>query len=171
MPDPRSTGSNNPGATNVYRVGTPAAAAVTLLGDVGKGVLPVLLARQLQFPESMAAYCGFCAFLGHLYPAFFNFQGGKGVATALGVLAALHWPSMVMAAGIWLAVGIVTHISSLASITSFFFAPWVVLFPKPELFYPMAILSAILILRHKENMVLLLKGNERSLKHNRNNQD
>lgn len=160
FPDPRSTGSHNPGATNVLRVGNKFAAALTLVGDVAKGVIPVIIARELGLPDSIAALCGFCAFLGHLYPVYFDFQGGKGVATAFGVLVILHWPSTLVIAGIWLLVAISTHISSLASIASFFLAPLIMLLFKPELFHPILVLSLMLLFRHRHNIVLLIKGEE-----------
>lgn len=163
LPDPRATGSHNPGATNVLRLGNKFAAAITLAGDVAKGVVPIMIARELELPESIAALCGFCAFLGHLYPVYFDFQGGKGVATALGVLAILHWPSMIIVAGIWVLVFISTHISSLASIASFFMAPWITLMSKPELFYPVLVLSLMLLFRHRVNMMQLIKGNEQTI--------
>ena len=94
LPDPRTQGSNNPGATNVLRLGGKPAAALTLIGDVLKGVIPVLAALHwLELPVLIAALAGWFAFLGHLFPIFFRFQGGKGVATAFGLLFALHWPT------------------------------------------------------------------------------
>ena len=96
-PDPRTEGSNNPGATNVLRIGGKPAAALTLLGDVLKGVIPVLIARWLELGPLVAALAGTSAFIGHLYPIFFRFEGGKGVATAFGLLFALHWPSGLVA--------------------------------------------------------------------------
>ncbi len=163
LPDPRSTGSHNPGATNVLRVGNKFAAALTLAGDIAKGIVPIIIARELQMPESIAALCGFCAFLGHLYPVYFDFQGGKGVATALGVLAILHWPSMIVVGGIWLLVAYSTHISSMASITSFFLAPWIILMSKAELFYPVLVLSLMLLFRHRSNIAQLIKGDEKPI--------
>ena len=163
LPDPRSTGSHNPGATNVLRLGNKFAAALTLLGDVAKGIVPVVIARQLQLPDSIAALCGFCAFLGHLYPVYFDFRGGKGVATAFGVLAILHWPSMLVMAGLWLLVAFSTHISSLASIASFFLAPWIVLMARADLFYPVLVLSLMLLFRHRVNISQLIKGQEHAI--------
>lgn len=163
FPDPRSTGSHNPGATNVLRVGNKAAALLTLAGDVIKGIIPVWAARQAGAPESIAAFCGFCAFLGHLYPVYFDFRGGKGVATALGVLVTLHWPSTLIVAGVWLYLAFTFRISSLASIISFLLAPVVVLLMKPELFHPVLVLSAMLLFRHRHNFVQLLKGQEQRI--------
>lgn len=159
-PDPRSTGSHNPGATNVLRVGGKVAAIFTLIGDVAKGIVPVLLARELGLTESSAAYCGFCAFLGHLYPVYFDFRGGKGVATAMGVLAALHWPSFLLIALVWLVVFYASRISSLAAIIAFFTAPMLVLMSNADLFYPVLVLSLMLLLRHRSNIAQLFRGQE-----------
>lgn len=164
-PDPRSTGSHNPGATNVLRVGGKVAAIFTLIGDVAKGIVPVLLARELGLSESGAAYCGFCAFLGHLYPVYFDFRGGKGVATAMGVLVAVHWPSFLLIGAVWLLVAYLTRISSLAAIIAFFTAPMLVLMTRAELFYPVLVLALILLLRHHHNIAQLLKGEETPVIH------
>ena len=169
-PDPRSTGSHNPGATNVLRVGGKVAAIFTLIGDVAKGIVPVLLARELGLSEHSAAYCGFCAFLGHLYPVYFDFRGGKGVATAMGVLAAVHWPSFLLIAAVWLVVFYTSRISSLAAIIAFFTAPMLVLMTKAELFYPVLILALILLLRHHTNIVQLFRGEEAPVVHGEKDQ-
>ncbi|RTK99711.1 MAG: glycerol-3-phosphate 1-O-acyltransferase, partial [Lysobacterales bacterium] len=114
LPDPRSEGSRNPGATNVLRIGGRKAAAITLAGDFLKGLIPVLVARAFgQGPEVLAA-TAFAAFLGHLYPVFFGFQGGKGVATALGVMVGLSWQVALAALATWLVIARVWKISSLA---------------------------------------------------------
>ncbi len=159
-PDPRSTGSQNPGATNVLRVGGKLAAILTLIGDVAKGVIPVLIARRLGLPDSIAAFCGFWAFLGHLYPVYFDFRGGKGVATAMGAVTALHWPSALAIGLVWGIVAFTTRISSLAAIVSFFTAPMLVLLIRAELFYPILVLSLMLLFRHRNNIAQLLKGEE-----------
>ncbi len=165
FPDPRSEGSHNPGATNVLRVGNKFAAGLTLVGDVAKGVVPILIARRLGMPETIAALCGFCAFLGHLYPVYFDFRGGKGVATAFGVLGTLHWPSLLIVGGIWLLVFVTTRFSSLASIAAFFLAPFILLLTDPALFHPILVLSLILLFRHRHNIVLLVKGEEQGFGH------
>jgi len=164
-PDPRSTGSHNPGATNVLRVGGKFAAIVTLIGDVAKGVVPVVVALHLGLKQSIAAFCGFCAFLGHLYPVYFDFRGGKGVATAVGALAALHWPTAGLIVVIWLSVFAVTRISSLASITGFIAAPLLILLTRAELFYPILVLSLMLLFRHRSNILQLIRGEEESFEH------
>ena len=91
LPDPRTDGSKNPGATNVLRLGGKKAAAITLAGDMLKGLIPALLANLLEMPDAVVATAGLAAFLGHLFPVFYRFQGGKGVATLLGVLLGTHW--------------------------------------------------------------------------------
>lgn len=159
-PDPRESGSHNPGATNVLRVGGKVAAIFTLIGDVAKGIVPVVLARELGLSDNAAAYCGFCAFLGHLYPVYFDFRGGKGVATAMGMLAAIHWPSFLLIASVWALVAYSTRISSLAAIMAFFTAPMLVLMTRADLFYPVLILALILLLRHHANIAQLFRGEE-----------
>jgi glycerol-3-phosphate acyltransferase PlsY len=123
LPDPRTQGSGNPGATNVLRLGNKKAAVFTLLGDSIKGLLPVLLARILGIPATGQALVALAAFLGHLYPIFFGFRGGKGVATALGVLLGLAPVLGLGAAATWLVVFSITHISSVSALTAAFLAP------------------------------------------------
>lgn len=159
-PDPRTQGSSNPGATNVLRIGGKPAAALTLLGDVLKGTLPVLIAGGLGFAPFAIALVGFCAFLGHLFPLFFQFRGGKGVATAFGLLFPLHWPSGVAAGLAWLLMFAALRISSLASLTAFIVAPVTLWFWLPDAFWPMAALSVTLFIRHRANIVKLLSGEE-----------
>ena len=123
LPDPRSQGSSNPGATNVMRIGGKKPALITLAGDMVKGVPLVLLAQHLQLRPDLISAIGLAAFMGHLYPIFFKFEGGKGVATALGVLLALYWPLGLGVIGVWLAVFAAFRISSLSSITAFAVTP------------------------------------------------
>ena len=111
LPDPRTQGSNNPGATNVLRIGGKKAAAITLLGDSLKGFVPVALCHLLDRPELIFALVGAAAFLGHLYPVFFGFRGGKGVATALGVQFGLGWAIGGAVAATWLFMAKVANIS------------------------------------------------------------
>ena len=123
LPDPRSEGSRNPGATNVARIGGKKAAALTLLGDMLKGLLPVLLAHALDAGAVVLAGTALAAFLGHLYPVFFGFQGGKGVATALGVSFGLHWLAGLTIAGIWLVMALLFRYSSLSALTAIALSP------------------------------------------------
>lgn len=161
LPDPRTEGSHNPGATNVLRLGGKPAAALTLAGDVLKGVIPVLVAvHWLELPLLIAALAGWFAFLGHLFPVFFQFQGGKGVATAFGLLFALHWPTGLVTGAVWVTLFGALRISSLASMVAFLMMPVVILFWQPETLWPMILLSLVLIGRHHSNIRKLLSGEE-----------
>jgi glycerol-3-phosphate acyltransferase PlsY len=162
LPDPRTTGSYNPGATNVLRIGSKQAAAVTLLGDVLKGFLPVALARWFEADPAIAAAAGLAAFFGHLYPVFFGFQGGKGVATALGVLTGIHWGLGLLLAGTWLVVAKLSKISSLAALTAALLSPlyayWIV--HIPWITAMVTVMAGWLIFRHRDNIRRLLHGEE-----------
>jgi glycerol-3-phosphate acyltransferase PlsY len=162
LPDPRTEGSRNPGATNVLRFGGKKAAFFTLAGDMLKGVLPVLIAQALQASPVIQAATGLAAFLGHLYPVFFGFQGGKGVATALGVLFGLAWPVGLAVSGIWLLMAALFRISSLAALTAMLLAPlcfwW--LRPEPAFIGVMVVITTLLFWRHRTNIRDLLTGQE-----------
>jgi glycerol-3-phosphate acyltransferase PlsY len=162
LPDPRSQGSGNPGATNVLRFGGKSLAAVTLLGDILKGAIPVLIARVLEVPDLILALVCFAAFIGHLYPVYFAFQGGKGVATALGVITALSWPSGLALMGTWLVMAVISRISSLSALTAATLSPvYIYLFTDSLDFTAMAIaMTAFLIYRHRANIRRLLAGEE-----------
>ncbi len=165
LPDPRTQGSNNPGATNVLRIGGKKAAAVTLLGDTLKGVVPVLIARLLEADAQTLALVAMAAFLGHLYPVFFGFKGGKGVATALGVLLALAWPVALAAAATWLVVAKVFKISSLAALIAACLSPlyaWLLAQPR-EFVIMLGVMSLLLIWRHRSNIRNLLSGAESTI--------
>jgi glycerol-3-phosphate acyltransferase PlsY len=167
LPDPHSYGSGNPGATNVLRTGKKLAAALTLLGDCGKGAAAVLLAKHFAasygVDMSGIALVALAAFLGHLYPVFFRFKGGKGVATALGILCAIDpWLGLATLAS-WLVVVAIFRMVSLASIIAALFAAFYTawLFGTASPLLPAVLaLSALLIYRHKENIRRLLAGNE-----------
>ena len=162
LPDPRTQGSNNPGATNVLRIGGKKAAAITLVGDSLKGMLPMLAGHLLGLgPDGLAA-TGLAAFLGHLYPIFFGFQGGKGVATALGVQIGLWWPIGLSVAALWLFMAKVVRISSLSALVSMALAPVIVwwFWPEPVLVMAQAIITLILFWRHRSNILNLITGNE-----------
>jgi glycerol-3-phosphate acyltransferase PlsY len=163
LPDPRTQGSNNPGATNVLRIGGKKAAAVTLLGDSLKGLLPMLAAHALGADAGLLAATGLAAFLGHLYPVFFGFRGGKGVATALGVQFGLYWPVGLGVAAVWLFVAKVLKISSLSALVSMALAPFIVwyFFPDaPVLTVTQILISLLLFWRHRSNIRNLLAGSE-----------
>jgi glycerol-3-phosphate acyltransferase PlsY len=162
LPDPRTQGSNNPGATNVLRIGGKKAAAITLFGDSLKGVLPVVACHLLDRSETVFALTGAAAFLGHLYPVFFGFKGGKGVATALGVQFGLNWAIGGLVAGTWLFMAKVANISSLAALISMVLAPlfiWL-LWPSPALIAMQVFITALLIWRHRSNIQNMISGTE-----------
>jgi glycerol-3-phosphate acyltransferase PlsY len=162
LPDPRTQGSGNPGATNVLRIGGKKAAAATLFLDMLKGLLPVLLARALDAPLEIQATVAFTAFLGHLYPVFFRFQGGKGVATALGVLLGLNWLVGLATIATWLVVAFLFRISSLAALTAILLTPaffWL-LDRQAPLLLAAAVITLMLFWRHRSNIRKLLDGTE-----------
>ena len=160
--DPRSGGSGNPGATNVLRLAGRRAAALTLAGDVAKGLVPVLAARALDLPPGALALVGLAAFLGHLYPVFFGFRGGKGVATALGALLGMSPLLGAAALATWLVVAGVSRYSSLAALAASGLAPvyaWVVS-GRPEVVGAVSVMAALLVWRHRANVRRLLAGEE-----------
>ncbi|MCE2969166.1 MAG: glycerol-3-phosphate 1-O-acyltransferase PlsY [Burkholderiales bacterium] len=167
LADPRSYGSTNPGATNVLRTGNKAAALLTLLGDALKGAVAVWLARHFGPGFGLGPFAFACvgaaAFLGHLYPVFFRFQGGKGVATFLGVLLALNFWIGLAACAVWLAVAAVFRYSSLASLTAAVSAPLVYALAYglgDSVVWPLAAMAALLLWRHRENIAKLRAGTE-----------
>ncbi|MDP3799752.1 MAG: glycerol-3-phosphate 1-O-acyltransferase PlsY [Polaromonas sp.] len=172
--DPRSYGSKNPGATNVLRSGNKVAAVATLLLDGLKGWLPVMLVRWLGrdygLGDGTVAAVGFAAFIGHLYPVFFHFKGGKGVATAAGVLLGISWVLGLATLLTWVIVAYFSRYSSLASLVAAVFAPLYYLFGDRAAWYvdkgilvAMFAISALLVYRHRENISKLLKGTESKL--------
>ena len=162
LPDPRSEGSRNPGTTNVLRIGGKRAAILTLAGDMLKGLVPALIARALHATPEIQAATALAAFLGRLYPVFFGFQGGKGVATALGVFFGLHWLTGLAVAGIWVAMALLFRISSLSALTAMLLAPLVFWYLQPELAYVYVtiIITVMLFWRHRSNIRDLLGGKE-----------
>ncbi len=162
LPDPRSEGSRNPFATNVLLFGGKKAAAITLAGDFLKGLLPVLLARLAGLEETGLALTALAAFLGHLYPVFFGFEGGKGVATAFGAILGLSYPVALAALATWLFMAFVVRISSLSALTAAALAPvfawW---FGLPGAYLAAVLLMVgLLIWRHRSNIRHLLAGTE-----------
>lgn len=162
LPDPRTQGSGNPGATNVLRLGGKKAAVLTLLGDMLKGVVPMIAASVLGMDDATLALAGIAAFLGHLYPVFFGFRGGKGVATALGVLLGMSWMVGLAALATWLLVAKISRYSSLAALSAALLAPVYVslIRPAPELVAMTTVMSALLLWRHRSNIQRLIKGQE-----------
>ncbi len=163
LADPRTYGSGNPGATNVLRSGKKAAAVLTLLGDAAKGTLAVVLA-QLYAPENytLIAVVSIAVFVGHVFPIFLHFQGGKGVATALGILLALGWKLGLAVLATWLIVAMMFRYSSLAALVASIATPIcaLLLHLRPELVIATAVMSLLLIWRHQSNIQNLLTGKE-----------
>ena len=162
LADPRQIGSGNPGATNVLRYGGKKAAILTLLGDILKGVLPVLLAHAFEVSSAVLALTVLAAFLGHLFPVFHGFKGGKGVATAFGVLVAMNgWVGLALI-GTWLVMAVTTRYSSLSAITVALLAPlYVWWFTRmPALILVTVIMASLLVWRHRRNIQNLLAGRE-----------
>ncbi len=167
LPDPRTVGSGNPGATNVLRSGKKFAALLTLIGDALKGWFPVWLAFHNNMLMWVISYAGFAVFLGHLYPVFYRFKGGKGVATALGVMLAIS-PLLGLAAVLtWGLVFLLFRYSSLAAIVAAFSAPfyaYLLLRPYKDYIILVFVLALFLIWRHKTNIKKLLSGTESSFR-------
>jgi glycerol-3-phosphate acyltransferase PlsY len=165
LPDPRTTGSHNPGATNVLRISNKLTAGTVLFLDILKGTIPVwgayfLYAFLGQKEPLYLGFIGVAACLGHMYPIFFGFQGGKAVATALGTLLPIGLGLGVLLMITWGIVAKVSRYSSLAAIVTVSIAPLFVLLLKPLYVYPTLMLSGLIIFRHKDNIVRLLKGTE-----------
>lgn len=162
LPDPRTSGSNNPGATNVLRLGGKQAALITLCGDALKGWLPVVAASALSEHAALIALVGLGAFVGHLYPLFFGFKGGKGVATAAGVLVGLSVSVAAWLVAAWLAVALLFRYSSLAALCAAGLAPLLVLWLLPETSYVVmsVAIAGLLFWRHRENIRRLATGKE-----------
>ncbi len=167
LPDPRTVGSGNIGATNVARSGKKSAAILTLLGDVFKGWLPVWLALQSNMLMWVVASVGLAVFFGHLYPIFHKFKGGKGVATALGVMLGVSVPLGASTLLVWVVVFAVWRISSLSAIVAAALAPvlaWVFLSPYPDYVWMVLVMSVFLVWRHKSNIQKILAGTEAGFK-------
>ncbi|HQR60125.1 MAG TPA: glycerol-3-phosphate 1-O-acyltransferase PlsY [Methylophilaceae bacterium] len=162
LPDPRTVGSGNPGATNVMRSGRKAAALLTLLGDAGKGWLAVWLALHFDLSQAMGCAVALAVFLGHLYPVFYGFKGGKGVATAAGILLAISpWLGLSVLAT-WLLAFLMWRVSSLSALIAAGFAPVyaAAYFGFGLVTATVLVLSALLVWRHRSNIRKLLDGTE-----------
>ena len=166
MADPRTYGSGNPGATNVLRSGKKKAAALTLLGDAVKGLVAVWLALALQdtldLSNGTIAAVAVAALVGHMWPVFFGFKGGKGVATALGVLLGLSWPVALVCAAVWLVMAFGFKVSSLAALVATVISPiaaWLFGLPGSWIL-AIVIIAALVLFRHRSNIENLLKGKE-----------
>lgn len=157
--DIRNVGSGNVGTTNVLRTGNKLAAALTLVGDVGKGIVAVLLAKEFGDWPAMAAALG--AFVGHIFPVGLNFKGGKGVATYLGILAALNLPVALITAATWIITALVARISSLSALVAAALSPLYMLLIGPAPYaIGAAILAALIFVTHRENIARLMAGTE-----------
>ncbi len=169
LPDPHSYGSGNPGATNVLRTGNRAAAALTLVGDGAKGWFAVWLAQRLGAEFAVAGWTvpavAVAVFLGHLYPVFHRFAGGKGVATAAGIVAALQWPLAAALAAVWLVIAVGFRISSLAALAAAALMPagMFYLAGNTPTAWAMVPIAALLFWRHRSNIRQLLDGKERAI--------
>jgi len=161
LPDPRTEGSMNPGTTNVLRIGGKTPALITLAGDMIKGFLPVFIGHMLGISGFFLGLIALAAFVGHLFPVFFKFQGGKGVATFLGGLLALAPFAGVVTIVAWILVAAISRYSSLASLASAVAAPVLVLFfANTGYFFPVLIIGAMVVWRHIENIQRLRAGTE-----------
>jgi len=161
LPDPRTMGSQNPGATNVLRTGSKKAAIFTLLGDSIKGIIPVLLARLLNLDAYIIGMVALAAFLGHLFPVFFRFQGGKGVATAFGAMLALSLTLGIAVLITWLVIAALFRYSSLAALISALLAPaYAIWLTNPTYAIALSLMGLLLIVRHYPNLRRLIAGKE-----------
>jgi glycerol-3-phosphate acyltransferase PlsY len=160
-PDPRASGSGNPGATNMLRVAGRKLAILTLLGDLLKGLLPILVAKLLGLGLQQQAWIGLAAVIGHLYPLYFRFRGGKGVATAAGMLLGLYPPAALLALAAWALVFLLTRTSSLASLIATPLTLPLLAWQQPAALLPACVLTALIVWRHRNNLRDLFAGRER----------
>lgn len=164
LPDPRLQGSKNPGATNVLRVGGKWTAMAVLLCDILKGMIPVWLSYFFGIAPLMLGFIGVAACLGHIYPIFFHFKGGKGVATAVGTMAPIGFDLTGMVMATWLVTFLLSRYSSLAAVITSLLAPFYTWMIKPQYTIPVAMLSCLIIFRHYSNIKRLIEGNEPKVK-------
>ncbi len=166
LPDPRAEGSKNPGATNVLRIAGKQYAALVMAGDILKGTLPVVIGHALDAGPATLAFTVLAAVIGHMYPVFFGFKGGKGVATAIGGLLGFHFIIGVMVAATWLLVANFSRYSSLASIVSITLAPIysLLIIPELDIFPPLFFMVILVLYKHKDNITRLIDGKETRIK-------
>ncbi len=162
LEDPRSVGSNNPGATNVLRHGGKMAAIITLIGDMLKGLIPVMVVTMIEPAAAAVALTGLGAFLGHIFPVYYGFKGGKGVATFYGVLLGFSWIAGLATLVIWLLSAFVSKLSSLSALVSALSAPFILwlLSHSPELTVTLGLMTALLFWRHRSNVRNIIQGKE-----------
>ncbi len=165
LPDPREQGSGNPGATNVFRLGGHSAAALVLLCDMLKGTLPVWTGYLLGINPFLLGLIGISACLGHIFPLFFHFRGGKGVATALGSIAPIGFDLTGIMLSTWVIVLCLTGYSSVAAIFTSLVAPFFTWLLKPQFTMPVAMLSCLILFRHQDNIKRLFNGTEQKAIH------
>lgn len=163
LPHPYQYGSGNPGATNVLRSGNTLAALLVLLVDVAKGMLPVWIAYKLHLPPLALGFTAIAACLGHIYPLFYAFRGGKGVAVAFGAIAPIGFDLAGVMLGTWLSSVLLSGYSSLGAIISALVAPFYVWWFKPEFTLPVSLLSCLILLRHHDNIQRLWRGKEEKI--------
>lgn len=169
LPDPRKFGSHNPGATNVLRLGGKKAAIFTLLGDMLKAIIPILIGYALDLHNRNLGWVGFMAFIGHLYPIYFRFKGGKGMATYFGALVALSPLLLAYCIVTWLVTAFFTRYASLASILSSFAVAAFGFYLDHRYFFPLFAMFLILTARHHRNIKNLWHGTERKITDKRSN--
>lgn len=162
LPDPRSLGSGNPGATNMLRTGSKNAAVFTLIGDLLKGLIPLVIARWLGFELSILCLMGLAATIGHMYPIYYKFRGGKGIATTLGVLFGISWLLAIIWIAIWISVAILTRYSSLAAIVATILLPVTtfILTQPIQIILVTTIIMLLIVWRHRSNIRNLIDGSE-----------
>jgi glycerol-3-phosphate acyltransferase PlsY len=165
LEDPRSVGSNNPGATNVLRHGGKKAAIITLIGDMLKGLVPVIAVTMIEPAAAAIALTGLGAFLGHIFPVYYRFKGGKGVATFYGVLLGFSWIAGIAALLVWLLTAFVSKISSLSALVSALCAPFILWQSShsPELTIMLGLMTALLFWRHRSNVRNIIDGKEHKI--------
>lgn len=165
LEDPRSVGSNNPGATNVLRHGGKKAAIITLIGDMLKGLAPVIAVTMIDPAAGAIALTGLGAFLGHVFPVYYGFKGGKGVATYYGVLLGFSWMAGIAALLVWLLIAFVSKISSLSALVSALSAPFILWYSShsPELTLMLGLMTALLFWRHRSNVRNIIDGKEHKI--------
>lgn len=166
LPDPRTEGSKNPGATNVLRLSGKKYAAMVFLGDMLKGLLPMLLGHLLGASTLTLGFTALAAVLGHVYPIFFSFKGGKGVATAIGACLGLNFMLGVLIITIWLLAAAFLHYASLASIIALFFAPMLSILTtgNEQAFYPLLMITLLVVFKHRDNIMRLTRGTESKIR-------
>jgi glycerol-3-phosphate acyltransferase PlsY len=164
LTDPRELGSGNPGTSNVLRNHGKFPAALTFIGDIAKGLIAIAIGMLCSLSTTELGWIGFAACLGHMFPLYYRFAGGKGVATAFGVLHLLYWPVAVAMDVIWLIIMKFTNTPSIASLVAWTLAPIGLYFLQPDLVLSMVCLSALIWWRHKDNIQRLLTGQENKLR-------